>query len=119
MRWILFFLVPIAASNTFGALNFILNQEGVILDYPHVLRILFFLGALVTVVFAIRQSITATVIGLLILALGILSSSWGLYKGIDVGSNIAIGLAAIWFILFSFAVKLLVQYGKVKNVQNA
>ena len=38
MKWIPLILTPIAASNTFGLFNYLLNVSGILLEDPKIIR---------------------------------------------------------------------------------
>ncbi|WP_020586808.1 hypothetical protein [Desulfobacter curvatus] len=104
MSWIPKVLIAVAASNTFGAINFFLKTNGIVLDYYRIFKIIILIVAYRIAILAYRPQFLAAAISYIFLILGIISAIWAIYTGIQVGANTTLILGIIWVFGFTIAI---------------
>ena len=109
MKWYPTIFTPIAASNIFGVAQFFIFQQSITQEQSQFLRGGVFLIAIIISLLAHRQIKFFAIVSSVILVAGIASSIWALAMGINQSSNIAIGLAVLWLLLFSGSVWVLLK----------
>jgi len=117
MNKLILILIPIAASNIFGLARYLLIQLGVVADIDRVWRIApLVLAIFLSAMLAKTKSFNLGCVSIVILAIGAISSLAGIWLGLKVGSNIAVGLGIFWLLAFSIgAYKLPSKYMMAQN----
>lgn len=103
MNKLILFLIPIAASNSFGFVRYLLVQFGFASDVDRLWRSVPFILAIILVLALARtRNIYLGWISIVVLSIGAISSIGGIWLGLQVGSNMAVGFGVLWLLGFSF-----------------
>jgi hypothetical protein len=112
MEWIPKILIAIAASNTFGAINYYLKGVGITIGHHSVIKIFILFSAYLIAIIAYKPNSIAIVFGYLFLVLGLISAILAIYTGINVGVTFTLVFGFIWLIAFSYGLYLFNRHNK-------
>ncbi len=104
MNWIPKALIAIAASNTFGAINYYLKNTGIIIDNYKLIKFIVLFSAYSVAVLAYRRNSIAVMFSYIFLVLGVVGSCLAIYTGIQIGGNKTLLLAYFWLLSFSVTI---------------
>jgi hypothetical protein len=119
MNWIPKILIAIAASNTFGAINYYLKNTGILIDHYRIIKLFVLFSAYWVAILAYRRNSIAVVFSYFFLVLGVISALLAIYTGIQVGANKTLVLAIIWLFSFGYAIYLFYKHNSEIESDNA
>lgn len=113
MNWIPKIAIAIAASNSFGAINYYLKIAGTAIDHYRVIKFIVLFLAYWIALLAYNRNSFAVLLSYSFLASGIISALLAIYSGIQAGANIRLSLGIFWLFTFCYAIYLFYKHQAV------
>ena len=119
MNWIPKIAIAVAASNSFGAINYYLKSAGTSIDHYKILKFFVLFLAYWVAIVAYNRNFFAVLLSYFFLVSGIISALLAIYSGLQIGANIRLSLGIFWLFTFCFAMYLFYKHQAESEKDNA